>query len=164
MKPEAWGQAPTEGHAAFMREALDEAEAAWARGDLPIGAVLVHQGQVLARGGNTREAEHDPTGHAELVVLRQAAKRLGRWRLHGCALYVSLEPCPMCAAAIAMARLDLVVFAASDPKMGACGSRWHLLADTHLGPGVPVLAGVMEAEAQAQLRSAFGQLRRPPEA
>lgn len=142
-----------------MGLALAEARRAWAAGDLPIGAVVVHQGVVVGRGGNTREGAFDPTGHAELVAIREAAKQLGRWRLHGCALYVTLEPCPMCAAALAMARLDLVAFGAPDPKVGACGSRYHLLADPALGPGVPVLAGVQEEACRALLREAFAQLR-----
>ena len=105
-----------------MAQALEEADAALEHGDVPIGAIVVHDGVVVGKGHNARELDQDPTAHAELIALREAAKTLGRWRLTGCALYVTLEPCAMCAGAAVLARIDLVVFAAPDPKAGAVRS------------------------------------------
>src|SRR5680860_1759421 len=109
-------------HERWMREALVEAEAAAAHDDVPVGAVLVHDGEPIARAHNRREADVDPTAHAELLVLREGAHHLGSWRLSGCTLYVTLEPCAMCAGALVLARLGQVVFAADDPKAGAVGA------------------------------------------
>ena len=111
----------------FMQQAIGEAEAAAGHGDVPIGAIVVHDGFIVGRGHNARERDQDPTAHAELIALREAAKALDRWRLAGCALYVTLEPCAMCAGAAVLARVDLVVFAAPDPKAGAVVSVAELL-------------------------------------
>lgn len=148
-------------HADYMALALDEARLALERGDVPVGAVLVCDGEIVARGHNTREALHDPTGHAELNAIREGAARLGRWRLHGCTLYVTLEPCPMCAAALVQARLERLVYGAMDPKQGAAGSLWNLVEDPRLNHRVEVVASVREAECAAMLRRFFRD--RPPD-
>lgn len=146
-------------HADFMALALAEARAAEARGDVPVGAVLVCDGEVVATGHNTREAAHDPVGHAELNALREGARRLGRWRMHGCTLYVTLEPCLMCAAALVQSRLDTLVFGASDPKAGAAGSVWNLVEDVRLNHRVAVVTGVEARACQALLRDFFAAER-----
>ena len=142
-------------HHDYMQLAIGEARRARARGDVPVGAVLVHEGVVVARGYNTREALLDPAGHAELNAIRMGALRLGRWRLHGCVLYVTLEPCPMCAAALVQARLPLLVYGAPDPKAGAAGSRLNLVADQRLNHRVEVIAGVLEAACGEMLTALF---------
>ncbi|MFM8644821.1 MAG: nucleoside deaminase, partial [Actinomycetota bacterium] len=115
-----------------MRVALQEAARAESHGDVPVGAVVVHNGRVIAEAHNERELRHDPTAHAEVLVLRAAAERLGRWRLDDCTLYVTLEPCSMCAGAIVNARVGTVVFGAADLKAGAMGSLYNLAADPRL--------------------------------
>ena len=120
--------------------------------DIPVGAVVVDaHGQVIATANNRRERDHDPTAHAEVLALREAGKRLGDWRLTACTLYVTLEPCPMCASAIAQARLQRVVFGAYDPVMGACGSVLSLLG----GSGTEVIGGILEAECGQLLKDFF---------
>lgn len=143
-----------------MREALAEAEGAAAHGDVPIGAVLVRDGKVLARDHNRRELDQDPTAHAELLVLRAGARQLGSWRLEGCTLYVTLEPCAMCAGALVLARLPRLVFAADDPKAGAVGALYDIPRDPRLNHRVEVVRGVLAAEAAEQLRSFFAARRR----
>jgi tRNA(adenine34) deaminase len=143
-----------------MRLALDEARAAQDSGDVPIGAVVVDAyGDVVGRGRNVREAEHDPTGHAEVVALRDAARTLGRWRLDDCSLVVTLEPCTMCAGAIGLARLRTLVFGAFDEKAGAVGSLWDVVRDRRLNHRPEVLAGVLADESTALLRDFFGDQR-----
>jgi tRNA(adenine34) deaminase len=142
-----------------MRMALEEAARAEALGEIPVGAVLVCQGEVVARAHNTRETQHDPLGHAELTVLREGARRLGRWRLTGCTLYVTLEPCPMCAPAIVQARVDRLVFGAMDPKLGAAGTVFNLLDRPEFNHRPEVIAGICEAECQAALKRFFGRRR-----
>lgn len=144
-----------------MRKALEAAEHAEALGEVPVGAVMVLGDRVVATGWNTRESAPDPTGHAELMALRQAAVALGRWRLNGCTLYVTLEPCPMCAPAIAQARVDRVVFGAYDPKLGAAGSVFSLLERPEYNHHVEVLGGILEAECGEVLRAFFGARRAP---
>jgi tRNA(adenine34) deaminase len=131
----------------LMEMALEEARAAGEHGDVPIGAVVVDvaTGDVLARRHNEREAAHDPTAHAEVLALRDAAAARGNWRLDGCALVVTLEPCPMCAGAAIAARLETVVFGAADPKAGAMGSLYNLAADPRLNHEAGVRGGVREA-------------------
>jgi len=141
--------------AAFMAEALAEAKAAGAAGEVPIGAVVVHDGKVIARAGNTREGAQDPFGHAELTAMRAAAAALGSWRLTGCTLYVTLEPCAMCAGAIVLARVDRVVYGATDPKAGAVGSLYDLPADPRLNHRPVVQAGVLAEECGELLRAFF---------
>src|SRR6185436_2136574 len=119
-------------HEAYMRMALAEAEAALAEDEVPIGAVIVHDERVIAAAHNQREQLHDPTAHAEIIAITQAAESLRSWRLERCTLYVTLEPCPMCAGAILQARIPLVVFGAADPKAGAVASLFSLLDDARL--------------------------------
>lgn len=144
-----------------MRLALAEARAALASDDVPVGAVLLDAaGSVLARGRNRREADHDPTAHAEVVALRAAAAELGTWRLEGCTLVVTLEPCTMCAGAIGLARVERLVFGAWDPKAGAVGSLWDVLRDRRLNHRPEVIAGVLEDECGDLLREFFVAQRR----
>lgn len=146
---------PTDADLAAMRTALDEARAALATDDVPVGAVVLDaSGTVIGRGHNTREAAKDPTGHAEIVALREAAERLGQWRLDGCTLVVTLEPCTMCAGAIVSARIARLVFGAMDQKAGAVGSLWDVVRDRRLNHRPEVMAGVSAAES-AELLSAF---------
>jgi tRNA(adenine34) deaminase len=145
-----------------MGLALDEAAAATAHGDVPVGALVVSaDGTVLARRHNERERGGDPTAHAELLALRDAAARLGDWRLAGCLLVVTLEPCPMCAGAALAARIDTVAFGAADPKAGACGSLYNLAADPRLNHDMKVVAGVRADEAAVLLRRFFAERRGP---
>src|SRR5579875_344975 len=130
-----------------MAAALDEARAAGARGEVPVGAVVVANGRAVASAGNEREAAADPTAHAEVLALRRAAAELGSWRLEGATVYVTLEPCPMCAGALLAARVRRVVFAAPDPKAGACGSLYNLCVDPRLNHEVEVVPGVAGDEA-----------------
>jgi tRNA(adenine34) deaminase len=140
---------------AFMSLALDEARASEAWGDVPIGAVIVRDEQVLARAGNARERDRDPTAHAELLAIRQAAHALGSWRLEGCELFVTLEPCAMCAGAMVLSRLPRLVYATADPKAGFAGSLGDLLHDDRLNHRVEVEIGLLEADAAELLRSFF---------
>lgn len=143
-----------------MRLALGEATAAADAGDVPVGAVVLDPaGTVVGRGHNEREARGDPTAHAEVVAIRAAAAALGQWRLEGCTLVVTLEPCSMCAGAIVLARLARVVFGAYDPKAGAVGSIWDLVRDRRLNHRPEVVAGVLEGECAAALTGWFDDRR-----
>ncbi len=142
-----------------MRLALAEAEKAAALGDVPIGALAVYEGRIIGRGHNRKEYDRDPTAHAEIIALREAAQALGSWRLIGVTLYCTLEPCAMCAGAMIQARLPLLVYAADDPKAGAGGSVLNLLEDERLNHRVEVIRGVLAEEAQAQIRAFFEGLR-----
>jgi tRNA(adenine34) deaminase len=144
---------------AFMRVALDAAAAAGAAGDVPVGAVVVVDGAVVASASNRREADSDPTAHAEILALREAARILGGWRLTSATLYVTLEPCPMCAGAAVAARLARVAFGTPDPKAGACGSLYNLCADPRLNHEPAVTAGILQAECAAQLSEWFSRRR-----
>jgi len=145
-----------------MLAALAEARAALATGDVPIGAVVLDtQGAVIGRGRNLREAEADPTGHAEVVALREAARARGEWRLDGCTLVVTLEPCTMCAGAAVLSRVDRVVFGAFDPKAGAVGSMWDVVRDRRLNHRPEVVSGVLAEESAALLDEFFADHRRP---
>ena len=147
----------------LMGLALDEASAAPAHGDVPVGAVITSSdGGVIARRHNERELAGDPTAHAELLALRDAAVRLGQWRLDGCTLVVTLEPCPMCAGAALAARITTVAFGAPDPKAGACGSLYNLAADPRLNHEFAVISGIAAEEAAALLRDFFAARRAPP--
>jgi tRNA(adenine34) deaminase len=146
-----------------MGEALAQARAASGLGDVPIGAVVVRDGRVIARGSNRRERDRDPTAHAETIVLRQAASVVGGWRLLRCTLYVTLEPCVMCAGALVQARLPRLVYGARDPKAGAAGSVVDVLRDARFNHIVEVVGGVCEAECSALLQQFFAGLRRDPE-
>jgi tRNA(adenine34) deaminase len=143
----------------FMRLALHLAVEAGKNGEVPVGAVVVSQGQVLGRGANAREAAMDPTAHAEILALREASAALGSWRLDGSTLYVTLEPCPMCAGAAVMARLSRLVYGASDPKAGSCGSLYNLCADPRLNHELPVGRGVLAQEAALLLADWFSAKR-----
>jgi tRNA(adenine34) deaminase len=143
-----------------MQEAIAEARAAEAHDDVPIGAVVVRDEQVLARAHNRREVDQDPTAHAEILALREAARVLGTWRLDGCTLYVTLEPCTMCAGALVLARLPRLVFGADDPKAGAVGALYDIPRDPRLNHRVEVVRGVEEQACAEQLR-AFFRARRP---
>jgi tRNA(adenine34) deaminase len=138
-----------------MREALALAREASARGEVPVGALAVLDGRVVGRGANAREGARDPTAHAEIAAIQEAARTLGRWRLSGVTLYVTLEPCAMCAGAMVLARIDRLVFAATDPKAGAVGSLLDLSADTRLNHRFPVTRGVLADEAGELLRAFF---------
>jgi tRNA(adenine34) deaminase len=143
----------------FMRLSLREAERALTHDDVPIGAVLVRAGEVLAAAHNERELRADPTAHAEILALREASRALGSWRLIDCTLYVTLEPCAMCAGAIVLARVPSVVFGATDPKAGAAGSVLDVLAEPRLNHRPEVLSGVLAPDC-GQLLSAFFASRR----
>ncbi|HET9311887.1 MAG TPA: tRNA adenosine(34) deaminase TadA [Actinomycetota bacterium] len=142
-----------------MRLALDEARSSMDAGDVPVGAVIARGDEVLAVAGNARERLGDPTAHAEMLVLRGAARRTGSWRLEGCTLVVTLEPCAMCAGAIVLARLDRVVFGAADPKAGFAGSLGDLLRDPRLNHRVELTSGVLADECGAVLRDFFRSRR-----
>jgi tRNA(adenine34) deaminase len=144
----------------YMRMAIDAAQVAEENGDVPIGTVIVHEGRVIARAYNQREQLKDPTAHAEIIALTQAAAALGMWRLHGCTIYVTLEPCPMCAGAMVMARLDRLVYGCTDPKAGACGSLYDICRDGRLNHRLQVTSGVL-ADHCAALLQAFFRQRRP---
>jgi len=144
----------------WMDLALAEAKHALATDDVPVGAVVIGpDGAVVGRGHNAREAEEDPTAHAELVALRDAAHRLGRWRLDDCTLVVTLEPCAMCAGATVLARIQRLVLGAWDPKAGACGSLWDIPRDRRLNHRVEVVGGVREAECGELIREFFDRQR-----
>ncbi|CAN5171555.1 tRNA adenosine(34) deaminase TadA [soil metagenome] len=144
----------------WMTVAIDEARAALGSGDVPVGAVVVGpDGAVVGRGHNARERDHDPTAHAEVVALRAASVRLGRWRLDDCTLVVTLEPCLMCAGATVLARVPRLVLGAWDPKAGACGSQWDVVRDRRLNHRVEVVGGVLEDECGALLRAFFEERR-----
>jgi tRNA(adenine34) deaminase len=141
-------------HEQAMRSAIAEASASG--DDVPVGALLLNEhGEVVARGHNIREAEHDPTGHAEIVAIREAAAALGTWRLDNLTLVVTLEPCVMCAGAIVAARIPRVVFGAWDQRVGASGSLYDLLRDSRLGQPVEVISGVLQEQCASQLRAFF---------
>jgi len=144
---------------AAMAEALTEARAAGARGEVPVGAVVVHEGQIIARRGNEREATGDPTAHAEVLALRDAAQHLGRWRLDDCTLVVTLEPCVMCAGALLNARIGRLVYGAADLKAGATASLYNVCADPRLNHQPPVTHGVRAAESSDLLSTFFAERR-----
>lgn len=143
----------------YMRLAIDEARLASARGEVPIAAILVGNDKILAQAHNFRELWQDPTAHAEMIAIREAATRLGTWRLTDMTLYVTLEPCTMCAGAIVLARIPRLVFAAPDPKAGACGSLFNITQDERLNHRVEVTSRVLEPESQELLQSFFRSLR-----
>jgi tRNA(adenine34) deaminase len=148
-----------EAHRAFMGMALKEAEAAADIGETPVGAVVVCEGAVVARAGNRRESYHDPTAHAELLAIREAAKKLNRWRLSDCTVYVTLEPCAMCAGALLNARVARLVYGATDPKAGFVGSLGDLSCDERLNHEFEVISGVLEEESARLLKDFFAELR-----
>jgi tRNA(adenine34) deaminase len=144
----------------YMRMAIDQAYIAEENGDVPIGCVIVYNNQVIARAYNQREQLHDPTAHAEIIALTQAAEFIGNWRLHGCTIYVTLEPCPMCAGAVVLGRLDRLVYGTEDPKTGAVKSLYNIVQDERLNHRLDVIAGVLQEDCQRQLQDFFQRRRR----
>lgn len=143
----------------WMRLTLEEAEKARAHQDVPIGALAVRHGEIIGRGYNRREADHDPTAHAEMLAIRQAAQHLGHWRLEQVTLYCTLEPCAMCGGAMVLARLPRLVYATPDPKAGCAGSILDIVRHPRLNHHVDVTAGILAEEASEQIRSFFRELR-----
>jgi tRNA(adenine34) deaminase len=150
---------PSEEDCAFMRVALDQAAQSASLGEVPIGAVLVHQNTIVAQSHNHRETWQDPTAHAEMIVIKESAKALGRWRLVDTTLLVTLEPCAMCLGAIILARIPRLVFGARDPKAGACGSVLDFASDSRFNHRVEVVEGVLAEDSQRLLRRFFKELR-----
>ncbi len=142
-----------------MRVALDEARLAAEAGDVPVGAVVVREGQILGRGHNAREALGDPTAHAELLALREAARVSGAWRLTGTTLYCTLEPCSMCAGALVLARVETLIYAVADPKTGAAGSVYDIVRSPWLNHRLKVIPGVLADEVRAMMQGYFQGLR-----
>ena len=147
-------------HKHFMQIALEEAQQALQEDEVPVGAAIVHDGRLIARAHNQRERLRDPTAHAEMIAITQAAESLCSWRLDGCTLYVTLEPCPMCAGAIVQARVQTVVYGAADPKAGAVDSLYRMLSDPRLNHRVETIAGVLAAPCGEILSRFFQQQRR----
>jgi tRNA(adenine34) deaminase len=148
-------------HQVWMAQALREAAKAAEEKEVPVGAVIVHNSMVIGRGYNRPEGLHDATAHAEILAIGAASETLGDWRLEDCTIYVTLEPCPMCAGAIVQARIPLLVYGASDPKAGACGTLYDIPRDPRLNHQVEVISGVMEDESAFMLREFFKRLRSP---
>ena len=146
----------------WMQRALELARAAGEKGEIPVGAVVVHEGELVAEAANLKEVNQDPLGHAEILAIRRASEKLGRWRLSGCTLYVTLEPCAMCAGAIIHSRIDRVVYGATDPKAGAVQSLYQLLSDPRLHHSPVVHSGVLASQASELLKSFFQKLRQRP--
>ncbi len=144
---------------AMMRRALALADEAAAMGEVPVGAVVYRGEEIIAEAFNLRESENDPTAHAELIAMRKAGEALGEWRLSGCSLAVTLEPCPMCAGALVNARVERVIYGAADPKAGACHTLYKIPSDTRLNHRVEIIRGVMEPECRRQLQAFFQQRR-----
>jgi tRNA(adenine34) deaminase len=150
---------PLQPHETWMRRALDQAVAAYDQGEVPVGAVIVYQDRVIAEASNQREGLNDPTAHAEMLAITQAAEALGGWRLLDCTLYVTLEPCPMCAGAIVQSRIPFVVYGTPDPKAGACDSMYQITSDIRLNHQAAVLGGVMREDCKAILQQFFREQR-----
>jgi tRNA(adenine34) deaminase len=146
-------------HSAYMQFALQQAQAALEENEVPVGAVIVHGERVIAAAHNQREALRDPTAHAEMIAITQAAEALGSWRLEGCTLYVTLEPCPMCAGAVLQARLTTLVYGAPDPKAGAVNTLYQLLSDPRLNHRTQIVSGVLANECGGLLTRFFQQQR-----
>jgi tRNA(adenine34) deaminase len=149
----------TEQDEQYMRQAIEAAKIAQENGDVPIGAVIVYENQVIGRAYNQREQLKDPTAHAEIIALTQAAAFIESWRLHGCTMFVTLEPCAMCAGALVLGRLDRLVYGCNDPKAGACGSLYNIVQDERLNHRLEITSGVLADEC-ARLLQDFFQRRR----
>lgn len=150
---------PLQPHDFWMKRALDQAVQAYDAGEVPVGAVIVHEERVIAEAGNQRETLNDPTAHAEMIAITQAAEVMGSWRLLDCTLYVTLEPCPMCAGAIVQARVPFVVYGTPDPKGGACDTMFQITSDIRLNHQAAVLSGVMQQDCSDILRQFFREQR-----
>lgn len=144
----------------FMKEALREAEEAFDLGEVPIGAVIVKDDEIIARGHNLTETTKDPTAHAEMIAIREAAEKLGGWRLPGCSLYVTIEPCSMCAGAMVWSRIEKLYIGAMDSKAGACGSVFNIVEEDKLNHRIDVERGIMAEECSAIMKKFFVQLRK----
>ena len=149
----------TEQDEQFMRLAIEQAKVAEENGDVPIGAVIVYQNQIIGRAYNQREQLKDPTAHAEIIALTQAAAFLESWRLTGCTMYVTLEPCPMCAGALVLSRMDRLVYGCDDPKTGACGTLYNIVQDSRLNHRLEVTSDILADECKLQLQNFFEQKR-----
>lgn len=147
-------------HEAFMDVAIDLAEEAAVQGEVPVGAVVLVEGKIIGRGANQRESSQDPFAHAEIIAMREAAAAVGSWRLENATLYVTLEPCPMCAGAIINARVPTVVYGCDDPKAGAARTLYNLLEDQRLNHRCEVISGVRAEKAASLLSAFFASLRR----
>ena len=143
----------------FMKLAIQQAQIAEENGDVPIGAVIVYQNQIIGKAYNQREQLNDPTAHAEIIALTQAAAYIESWRLHGCTIYVTLEPCPMCAGALVLARMDRLVYGCDDPKTGACKSLYNIVQDERLNHRLEVTSGVLAADCGILLKDFFQRRR-----
>jgi len=143
----------------FMKAAIKAATIAEENGDIPIGAVIVYKNQIIARAYNQREQLRDPTAHAEIIALTQAAAFVESWRLNGCTMYVTLEPCPMCAGALVLARVDRLVYGCDDPKAGACKSLYNIVQDERLNHRLEVTSGVLQEQCRQQLQEFFSRRR-----
>ena len=150
---------PLQPHERWMRAALELARQAYDEGEVPIGAVIVHNDRIIGEGYNQRESLKDPTAHAEMIAITQAAQSLESWRLLDCTIYVTLEPCPMCAGAIVLARIPTVIYGTTDPKAGACHSLFQITDDARLNHRAAVLGGVLQPECKALLQEFFAQQR-----
>lgn len=144
---------------AYMQAAIRQAAIAEENGDVPIGCVIVYDGKIVGKAYNQREQLKDPTAHAEIIALTQASEYLQSWRLHGCTIYVTLEPCPMCAGALVLARIDRLVFGCNDSKTGACGSLYNIVQDMRLNHRLEVTPGVLEQDCAFLLQNFFQQRR-----
>ena len=147
-------------HEQFMKAALNEAMRAFDTDEVPVGAVITFEGRLIARAHNQVELLHDATAHAEMIALTQASEFLGRWRLTGCTLYVTLEPCSMCAGALVSTRVDRLVFAAHDSKAGACGCLFNIIADERLNHRIQIMSGIMASDSEALLKEFFQTKRK----
>ena len=150
---------PLQPHERWMRAALELARQAYDEGEVPIGAVIVHDGRIIGEGYNQRESLKDPTAHAEMIAITQSAQSLESWRLLDCTIYVTLEPCPMCAGAIVLARIPTVIYGTTDPKAGACHSLFQITDDARLNHRAAVLGGVLQPECKGLLQDFFAAQR-----
>ncbi len=144
----------------FMKEALQEARKAYDLGEVPIGAVIVRDNEIIARGHNLKETNNDPTAHAEIIAIRKASKALNSWRLTNCDLYVTIEPCAMCAGSLVQARINRLIIGAMDPKAGAAGSVYNIVNDERLNHRIEVVYGVLEEECSKIMKDFFRSLRK----
>lgn len=150
---------PLQPHDRWMRAALDQARTAFEQDEVPVGAIVVHEGRIVGEGYNLRETLGDPTAHAEMIAITQAAESLGSWRLLDCTLYVTLEPCPMCAGAVVQARIPTVIYGTTDPKAGAVHSLYQITSDVRLNHQAVVIGGVLREECRAILQEFFARQR-----
>jgi tRNA(adenine34) deaminase len=147
-------------HERYMRIAIEAAKIAQENGDVPIGAVIVHKGKIVAKAYNQREQLQDPTAHAEIIALTQAAAALGNWHLHDCTMYVTLEPCCMCAGALVLSRIERLVYSCDDPKAGACGSIYNIVQDQRLNHRLEITSGLLNSECSILLQEFFQKKRK----